>query len=162
METIKDLVRQMQNLSNSSPQSTELSPEKTEISLYADTPAGPKDIVDASVRVKKAFPALPTSFYDMFDDRIREKGFTKQRLKDAVNYVIDNCQYPTPTMANFINYDRTVRFKTYDEMCKEALTSDSIWREWLAVKYPDMPKTVWVHANDVQKYNLQKYVITNG
>jgi len=25
-----------------------------------------------------------------------------------------------------------------------------------------MPKTVWVHANDVQKYNLQKYVIANG
>ena len=152
----------MQSLLNSPPQSTELSPEKTEISLYADTPAGPKDIVDASVRVKKAFPALPKSFYDTFDDRIRDKGFTVQRLKDAVNYVIDNCQYPTPTIANFISYDRTVKFKTYDEMCKEALTSDSIWREWLAVKYPDMPKTVWVHANDVHKYNLQKYVIANG
>lgn len=135
--------------------------QNNEISLYSGQLT--TQVVVASVaKIKAAFPALPGGFYDTLADRITANGFCDERLRDAVNHVIDNCPYPTPTIANFISYDRTVKFKTYDEMCKEALTSDSIWREWLAVKYPDMPKTVWVHANDVQKYNLQKYVITNG
>lgn len=151
--------QQMQSLLNSSLQSTELSPEKTEISLYNDTLAGPKDIIDASVRVKKAFPALPKSFYDTFDDRIRDKGFTVQRLKDAVNYVIDNCQYPTPTIANFISFDRTIKFRTHEEMCKEAMTYQQVWKEWLPVKMPNMPKTVWIFANDIEKYNLKTFIV---
>jgi hypothetical protein len=135
--------------------------EKETISLYHGELTA-KCVVDQTAKIAKAFPLLTPGFYDMLSERIKDKGFCDERLKDAVSYVIDNCPYPTPTIANFISYDRTVKFKTYDEMCKEALTSDSIWREWLAVKYPDMPKTVWVHANDVQKYNLQKYVIANG
>ncbi len=134
---------------------------KGEISLYSGSLSTPVVVANVA-RIKAAFPSLPGEFYDTFTARIVDNEFCDERLSDAVNYVIDHCIYPMPTIANFISYDRTVKFKTYDEMCKEALTSDSIWREWLAVKYPDMPKTVWIHANDVQKYNLQKYVIANG
>jgi len=147
-------VQQMQNLSNCSPQSTELSIERGEVSLYDDALAGPKDIVDASVKIKKSFPLLPMGFYDMFDIRIRETGFTAQRLTDAVNFVIDNCIYPQPTIANFISYDRTVKFKTHEQMCKEDL-----WSSHVAVKFPDMPKVVWVFANDVERYKLTKYLV---
>ena len=151
----------MQTSSISLPQSTELSSERTEISLYTDELAGPNDIMDAAAKIKRSFPALQTGFYDSFDDRVRANKFTAQRLKDAVSFVIDNCPYPTPTLSNFISFDRTLKIKTYDEMCKEALTSESIWREWLPVKYPDMPRTVWVHANDIVKYSIQAYVV-NG
>ena len=95
----------------------------------------------------------------MFGDRVIANKFTAQRLKDAVTYVIDNCPYPTPTIANFISFDRTVKFRTHEEMCKEALTYQQVWQEWLPVKMPNMPKTVWIFANDIEKYKLAEYVV---
>lgn len=115
--------------------------------------------MQAVVAIKKAFPSLPTGFYDMFDSRIKDNNFTANRLNDAVTHVIDNCIYPTPTIANFISFDRTVKFKTHDEMCKEAMTYPQVWQQWLPVRFPNMPKTVWVFANDIEKYKLTEYVV---
>jgi len=42
-------------------------------------------------------------------------------------------------------------------MCKEDL-----WSSYVAVKFPDMPKVVWVFANDVERYKLNKYIVNNG
>jgi hypothetical protein len=139
-----------------------LIPQTDKISLYADPLAGTKEIIAAQVRIKKSFPALPAGFYDTLDDRIRENGFTVQRLKDAVSYVIDNCPYPTPMIANFISYDKTIKFRTYNEMLKEAVPyeiNSVLWKEWLPVKFPHLPATVWVHANDVARYDLSKYQV---
>ncbi len=149
----------MQSLSNYSPPSTELSLDRDSISIYTDAVATGKDIVNAAGMIKKAFPALTAGFYDSFDDRVQAHKFTAQRLKDAVAFVIDNCPYPTPTLANFISYDKTVPHRNYEQMCKEALTYDGVWREWLAIKYPELPKVVWVHANDVVKYKLETYLV---
>ncbi len=135
--------------------------EKDEISLYRGELTA-KCVVESTAKIAKAFPQLTPGFYDMLMERIKEKGFCDERLKDAVSFVIDNCPYPTPTLANFVSFDRTLKIKTYDEMCKEALTSESIWREWLPVKYPDMPRTVWVHANDIVKHGLQAYVVNTN
>lgn len=133
--------------------------QKENISLYTDDPAGVKDIIQAASVIKKSFPSLPVGFYDVFGDRVIANKFTAQRLKDAVTYVIDNCPYPTPTIANFISFDRTVKFRTHEEMCKEALTYQQVWQEWLPVKMPNMPKTVWIFANDIEKYKLAEYVV---
>lgn len=57
-------------------------------------------------KLKKAFPTLPEEFYDILCERIKEHELTDKRLIKAVNYVIDNCVYPTPTIANFILYDQ--------------------------------------------------------
>lgn len=97
---------------------------------------------------------MPAGFYDAFTDRIQANEFCDERLTDAVNYVIDNCVYPTPTIANFISYDRTVKFKTWNEMTKEDL-----WDTYLPVKFPDRPKVIWVHANDIAAYKLEKYMV---
>lgn len=115
--------------------------------------------MQAVVAIKKAFPSLPTSFYDMFDNRIKDNKFTANRLRDAVIHVIDNCIYPTPTIANFISFDRTLKFKTHEEMCKEALTYEQIWKQWLPVKFPNLPRIVWVFENDIVKYKLEAYLV---
>ena len=146
-------------MQSSTQESTELTVQKESISLYADDPAGVKDIIKAAAVIKKSFPSLPQGFYDVFGDRIRANNFTANRLKDAVTHVIDNCIYPTPTIANFISFDRTVKFKTHDEMCKEAMTYPQVWQQWLPVRFPNMPKTVWVFANDIEKYKLTEYVV---
>lgn len=117
------------------------------------------EIIAAQVAIKKSYPALNKGFYDTLDDRIRANGFTKTRLKEAVEFVIDNCRYPTPTIADFISFDRTVKFKTYDEMCLLAERVEGIWEQWLPVKFPDRPKVVWIHANDIEQYKLQGYMV---
>jgi predicted RNase H-like nuclease len=146
-------------LPNSWQESTELTAQTDSISIYSDALADTREIIEAQKNIKRSFPALPAGFYDMFDDRIRANRFTVQRLADAVDCVIDNCIFPQPTIAQFISYDRTLKYKTYDEMCKDALTSDSVWQQWLPVKFPDRPRVVWVHENDIAKYRLQEHIV---
>lgn len=71
------------------------------------------------------FPALPIEFYGVFIDRIKEKGFCNERLIDAVNHVIDNCQYPTPTAANFLSFDKKSKIYTYQEILSLVDKGDS-------------------------------------
>ena len=128
------------------------------ISIYSGALTQPV-VVASVVQIKSAFPSLPAGFYDVFISRVKENGFCDERLVDAVNYVIDNCIYPTPTIANFISFDRTIKFRTHEEMCKEAMTYQQVWKEWLPVKMPNMPKTVWIFANDIEKYNLKTFIV---
>lgn len=65
-------------------------------------------IVKNTALIKKAFPALPLGFYDVLTDRLTEHGFCDDRLKDTVIHVINTCRYPTPTIADFISYDKKI------------------------------------------------------
>jgi hypothetical protein len=67
-----------------------------------------KGIIEGVAVIKKAFPALPLDFYDVLIDRLRVNEFSDNRFRDAVVYVIDVCVYPTPTIANFISYDKRI------------------------------------------------------
>lgn len=112
--------------------------------------------------IKKSFPSLPASFYDVFDDRVRANNFTVQRLKDAVDYVIDNCPYPMPTIANFISYDKAVKYKTYEEMMDLSVPYEmngGIWKAWLPVRLPNCSIVVWIHKSDIDRYQLYKYQV---
>ena len=106
--------------------------------------------------MKKSFPALPADFYDSLSERLKANGFCDERLNDAVNHVIDTCLYPTPTIANIISFDKTIKFKTHDEMCR-----DELWGQYLPVKFPDRPKVVWIHANDIANHGIGKYLVDN-
>ena len=132
--------------------------ERNELSIYHGELTA-NAVISSVADIKKAFPALPSGFYDILTDRIKETGFCDTRLRDAVNFVIDNCPYPTPTIANFISFDRTVKFRSHEEMCKEALTYQQVWKEWMPVKFPNLPKTVWIFANDIVKYSLGEYLV---
>jgi len=106
-------------------------------------------------RIKNAFPALPNGFYDVFTDMIKDYGFCDSRLDDAVRNVIATCVYPTPTIANFISWDRTFKVFTYEDMLKK--TNDmgtEIWNNYRAVQFKNREKKVWVHVDHVKMYNL--------
>lgn len=62
-------------------------------------------------KIKKSFPCLSAQFYDILCERIKDNGFDDKRLTAAVNSVIDSCQYPTPTVAEFIIADEKLRSK---------------------------------------------------
>ncbi len=77
-----------------------------------------KCMIESATKIKIAFPSLPVQFYDLLTQRIKDKGFSDERLSDAVNHVIDNCIYPTPTIAQFLSYDKNIKIYTYDQMLK--------------------------------------------
>jgi hypothetical protein len=65
-------------------------------------------IIEGVKIIKKAFPALPLDFYDILIDRLEIHGFNNERFYDAIIFVIDTCHYPTPTIADFISYDKRI------------------------------------------------------
>ena len=111
-----------------------------------------ESIVKSVAKVKAAFPALPKEFYSVFIERLREKGFTDERLKDAVNNVIDNCQYPTPTLANFLSFDKRVKLYSYSEMCSKVQPGMSSTEIFDKIKIDG--NLFWVRKSDKAAYNL--------
>lgn len=98
-----------------------------------------------------AFPSLPSEFYDILSNRIIDKRIGDKRLIDAVNHVIDNCIYPTPTIANFITFDKRVKLFAYEQMVKKAEEfGGMIWESYKAVEIPGSDKKVWVHVKDLE------------
>lgn len=58
------------------------------------------------LKIRGAFPNLSADFYDVFIERVKSNKMDNDRLIKAVNYVIDNCAYPNPTIADFIMFDK--------------------------------------------------------
>jgi hypothetical protein len=105
----------MKQLPKLSQRNLELIQRSNEISIYKDNLLT-SCIVKNIAKIKSAFPSLPKGFYEIFSERITEDNFTSDRLTDAVNFVIDNCTYPTPTVAQFISFDKRVKVYKYPEI----------------------------------------------
>lgn len=61
-------------------------------------------------------------FFDLLSERIVSNGFTCERLKDAVNSVIDGFGYKELNISDIIRYDRKIKLYTYAEVA-ELVTS---------------------------------------
>jgi hypothetical protein len=111
-------------------------------------------LVSSVATIKKSFPSLPIGFYDVFIDRLKANNFSDDRLIDAVAHVIDTCLYPTPTIANFISFDKRVKTYTYAQYTK-LIDNGENGANYQPVKFRNMPALVWVHVNDIAKYNIK-------
>jgi hypothetical protein len=139
--------------------SEDLALPNNEISIYKGE-LTLNNIAQCTARIKKSFPALPVGFYEVFAERIKANGFTDDRLQDAVANVIDTCPYPTPTIANFISFDKTIKIYHYHQMIKMAdELGKEIWNSYMPVKFPDRAKLVWVHVDDIKKYHFESLLI---
>ena len=95
------------------------------LSIYTKNELTPEVVMQSIAKIKAAFPSLSTDFYNLFMDRVKEKGFSNKRLIDSVNNVIDNCQYPTPTLANFLQFDKRIKAISYDDLCTLAMRNEA-------------------------------------
>jgi hypothetical protein len=135
----------LEQLSKTSEQEDSITIYKGELTTNA--------VIQSLKDIKQAFPVLPVDFYDIFQRRIKANNFCDERLNDAVNFVIDNCVYPTPTVAQFITFDRRVKFYKYEELLKMSNENSEIWNSYKAIDI-GLPKKVWFHINDIAKYNI--------
>jgi len=128
---------------------------ENEISIYRGGELSVKNIVEQVAKIQIAFPQLHSDFFKVFNARVTEKGFSDQRLIDATNYVIDNCVYPTPTIAQFLSYDQKIPVLRYEDMLKKVdELGASVWKTHKRIKFPERELAVWVHVDDVKRYNL--------
>src|SRR5690554_5364050 len=61
------------------------------LSKYSPGNLEPELMIKQINKAKCAFPANPPEFWNVLMDRLIEKVFKKERLGDAVDYVIDTC-----------------------------------------------------------------------
>ena len=124
-----------------------------EISTYNGNIISNEAIVRYSVKIRHAFPALPPEYYNVLLEMVKEEGFTDGRFRDAVHHVIKTCIYPTPTIAQFISFDRRIKIYTYSEYCKLCDQGDG--KNYQPVALAGNIKPVWAHINDINQYNLK-------
>jgi len=110
------------------------------------------------IKLNKAFPTLDGSFFDVFSDRIKDNKYNDSRLNDAVNHVIDNCIYPSPTIAQFISFDKMMKLYTYDDVLKMNDLSQSAFKEYRPVRIGENTRPMYARLNDIEQYNLTKWV----
>lgn len=122
---------------------------ETYLSLYTGD-LTPKVVTESMAELKASFPALPAEFFTMLSKRVKDNGFSDERLRDAVRHVIDNCIYPSPTIAQIISFDRTLRLYTYFEMVEmvNKVNGDAkLWDYYEKRKIND--KLFWVSKADI-------------
>lgn len=112
----------------------------------------PDNIVLQATKIVKAFPSVSNSFIDLLIERIKDKGFSDRRLNDAVNFVIDNCQYPNPTLANFLSFDKRIKILDYDELCSAVVKQETKFDNYTPIKING--KSFFVRKKDKELYNL--------
>lgn len=91
-------------------------------------------VAKSVARIKAAFPVLTPGFYVVLIDRMKEKGFSDERLKDSVNNVIDNCFYPTPSIANFLSFDSRVKIISYQELMNIVGDQRDSWSNYSRIR----------------------------
>jgi hypothetical protein len=126
-----------------------------EISLYKGT-LTLQNIVQCSVKVKKAFPDLSAEFFEVFQEMIKSEGFTDDRLSDAVDNVIKTCIYPKPTIGQFISFDKRVKIYKYPEIVEMVDAGDpNAFDRYQRIELSGLPEAVWIHVNDIAKYKIK-------
>lgn len=121
--------------------------EGYEVSFYKGEELTKKCATDQIVKIKKAFPELPIEFYDVFIDRLKENSFNNDRLIDAVNHVIDTCEFPKPTIAKFVSYDRRVKLRDHVYMSDLAQKwGAKVWKDYKKIKVNDV--MYWYNFNE--------------
>ena len=86
-----------------------------ELSIYNDS-LTPECLSSQIAKVFKAFPNIDDKdYFNILKDRFIKNNFTDNRVKDAVNHVIDTCVYPKPAIAEFLQYDKSIKLLTYSQ-----------------------------------------------
>jgi len=106
------------------------------------------------MKLKQSFPALGSGFYDIFMDRIKDNGFSDERLTDAVNHVVDTCIYPQPTIAQFLNFDVRIKIYNYSEYV-QFVTENRNPDSMKAVRIAGKEKPMFAKIEDIEKYKLE-------
>ena len=72
-----------------------------------------------------------------------------------MNHVIDTCVYPTPTIAQFISFDKRIKVYKYPDIVKMLDDDPKAFDRYKRIEMEGLPEAVWIHVNDIAKYNIK-------
>lgn len=170
MDTIKDTInKELQKMSSQGHSTTIFSNNENktavlvdkethfEISAFNEEMSESNQLKEIA-NIKLAFPTLPTGFYAVLLDRVRELKISDQRLKFAVAHVIDNCEYPTPTLAQFIGFDKKIELLNYAQYTrKNDELHGQVAKYYKSIRVHGFEKPFWAKIEDIQRYNLELF-----
>jgi hypothetical protein len=85
------------------------------ISTYTDRLATKEEIAVGMAKLCSAFPKMESGFWSILAERIVANNFTQERIKQSVEYVLDNFQYKELNIADVIKFDKRVKLYTGNE-----------------------------------------------
>lgn len=136
--------------------------KSNEISIYKSGKVSAETFAYGSKKIQDAFPKLHAGWFKILDQMIDEEKFSEERFRDAVNFLIKNCIYPEPTIANIISFDKTVKVFTISELKEKfkdsyymGATYDPIFTEYERIDFYGQER--FAKKEDVMKYNLLKW-----
>lgn len=88
----------------------------TEISVFSGQIATEDEMKSEVKKLMAAFPEIKTDFLIVLFDRMIDKKFTKERVREAINHVIDTNPYQRPSIADIVSFDRKIKVYTYSEV----------------------------------------------
>ena len=125
-----------------------------ELSIYSGE-LTKTNLAKCIIDIKRAFPELPASWYDLFTDRIIDLNFNDDRLRSAVNFVIDNYTYKSPTVSQFLSFDTKIKLYSYYEAFDYISAHGNNPNCIKACRLPGLKKPVWCTSEDIAKYNIE-------
>lgn len=84
-----------------------------EVTTYKDAPATTKDMAAAVAKLTMSYPQVKEEFYGVLCSRWKEERWSAQRIKDAIENLIDTCKYPTFSIGQIMSYDRPMKLYTH-------------------------------------------------
>jgi len=122
-------LEQAQTSLQESQQITQLSKSN---SIYGLGTVTPEAFAQGVKRIKQAFPKLKAPWYEILGEMLSENEFTDERFKDAVFNLINTCQYPEPTIANILSFDKM--YFTYTQVVKLCQDGFNKWDDFIMNK----------------------------
>jgi hypothetical protein len=79
-------------------------------------------LIEQTKRVLKMFPKFPEPMLEELKDAFAHNGFTDGRMRDSINHVRDTYEGwdKLPNIANFIQFDRKIKFYDYSELLEQS------------------------------------------
>jgi len=93
------------------------------ISIYNDEIADETFAAEMLRKLLGCFPDVREALFKPLLDRVIANKFTRKRIEDAVNNVIDTHKYKTFTIADVISYDKYIPIYSYVDICNIAYDS---------------------------------------
>lgn len=131
------------------------------------------EVTKDSYGPRNRFKRMPPKIEEVAE-RMRERGITSFTAESfhafyeskgwkIGNVTMKNWDAALTTWANratpSLPLTKSVKFYSYNEICQMALTSNSVWQEYVSLQLPDRPRPVWAHINDATTNNLIQYKI---
>lgn len=123
------------------------------ISIYNDEQADDNFILEQIKRLYICFSETNKEIFKELFNRIKANNFTKKRLQDAVDNLIDTHTYKTIAIADVISFDKNIDIYSYIDVCNLAYERGSeVWNEFEKIIIDD--SIYYIRKNDLSKIVL--------